>query len=346
MANKVFLLTLAVLITALNIKAQDDKTVIKKMLESEQGVDIVVNDGYDNISNNSYFSSGGIFYYTEKSELFSTEEMLAVKDINFKKSNVAKSNYATDQKSKSPVYILELIPLSGKCKYKIISKTEKEAQKTSMRLAFATQSQANAALTYLKEMPEGGYANSTTGKSTVTNENETASQSSLNSKYSCKYPSDFDSQLLLLIMGLKDNYAALQGVQVKESILGTAEYECKINLEQAINTTILKGSFNFLNVEFGEYELFDDALKMYYKIQDLMTGSPKLPCSLKQTENKFLDDNSTWTIWEVSDEEFVKKEPLLAGFSIKISLMNQPSVKLLRKGINANRYRVVLTINP
>lgn len=276
-----------------------------------------------------YSNTGGDYYWVEKDSLFSCAfvscSKIALADIDFDKIIIEKSSNYLVKGTTNPVYILQVPAVKGKPSFTydcFMGTTFLNTAKTArydktVNLDMDSKQTAEKAVAYLQQLANGKSGNNITATG------------------------DFDTELLNIVNGLKDNFESLKG-QSADDESDDKKWICKKQLEGAISTKIGMGMLHnvYLLADFGEYNTMSTALNMYNRVEEKVTGWKKALVSMvKQEENvNEIIRTQSWLPFDFNDvlDSSMKK------FSIKLEMIK--TMKLDKDLNKIDLYMVSLLI--
>ena len=246
------------------------------------------------------------YYWVENDTLFScggfmSGGKIALADIDFTKKDIVKTNMLVEG-SLDYVYRLSFTPIKGKPTFSyvclgktFISTSNLPEYRKSITLDMANLRLANEASEYLQKLSKAGR-----------NKSLPQSKEAPGIGY-------FDTQLLALINGLKDNFSTLRKDKVEERV-----YNSSVQLEGSVSTKIYTGLIGnvYLLASFGEFKTIQEAEAIYKKVIEKISKSKKMPATMIK-QDEVSNSMSRTTAWL----HFGQLDSALNGFTLELDIM-------------------------
>ena len=244
-----------------------------------------------------YSNKGDNQYWIEKDTLYKKGDMvcasISLADIDLANKNISQHKRVAIAGTGKKVYSLFLHPVKGKktfsgfCIMNNFSATRPSDD--AMELYLADQQQAEDAFAYLQNQSETVKFLAELSAFLEDDGNSPQAPST----------DDFDSQLLTLINGVKDNYQSLNDGMIKQN-----EYKCKVQLQGSKRTYIYSGMLGNVSLiaDFGEFATYEEAQKEYEEVKAKVSASKKMPCTMAVTEEIVTEmgRNQGWIPFDIS----------------------------------------------
>lgn len=245
--------------------------------------------------NNDTLYSCGQFYGGAK---------IALEDIDFAKKSIIKSRMLVENTADF-MYQLNFYPQKGKPTFSyfclgsiFISDSNKPDFDKMVTLDMANPMLAKQAFEYLQRLSK--TANKKTLQIVPTTSNQV-----------------FDTQLVALINGLKDDFQSLKGKELEDK-----EYLSKVQLQSTVTTKIVTSRLrnDFVLASFGEFKTMKEAQDIYDKIFKKINDA-KTPFTLIKQQEVITSMSRTGS-WL----PFGQLDPGLKGFSMILDIMKIPKL--------------------